>query len=77
MTMTVKMSENQSCQSQVHVTVFRCLRVKPQKGGLNRQLKAHTEGGGPGSHPTPDHVIGKWMFNMTLTKGHHADLAHC
>jgi hypothetical protein len=46
MTMTVKMSENRSCQSQVHVTAFRCLRVKPEKAGLNRRLKAHTAEGG-------------------------------
>jgi hypothetical protein len=46
MTMTVKMSEKQSCQSQIHVTAFRCLRVRPQKVGLNRRLKAHTVGGG-------------------------------
>jgi hypothetical protein len=72
MMMTMKMSENQACQSQVHVTEFRCLRVKPQKAGLNRRLKAHA-----GSHPTPNHVIGKRTVNMTLAKGNHADPAHC
>jgi hypothetical protein len=46
MMMMVKMSENQSCQSQVHVIAFRCLRVKPQKVGLNRRLKSHTARGG-------------------------------
>jgi hypothetical protein len=61
MSMTLKMSENQLCQSQVHVTAFWCLRMKPQKVGLNRRLKAHIAkgGGGPGSHPTSNHVIGK------------------
>jgi hypothetical protein len=51
MTMMVKMSESQSCQLQVYVTGFRCLRVKPQKAGLYRRLKAHTAGGGAGFSP--------------------------
>jgi hypothetical protein len=75
--MIVMMSENQLCRSQVHVTEFRCLRVKCQKVGLNRQLKAHTAGGGPGSHPTPNPMIGKRIVNTTLAKGHHADPVHC
>jgi hypothetical protein len=29
------MSENQACQSQVHVTELRYLRVKPRRRGLN------------------------------------------
>jgi hypothetical protein len=33
------MGENQACQSHVHVTVLRCLRVKLKKRGLNRGLK--------------------------------------
>jgi hypothetical protein len=33
------MSENQSCQSQVHVTALIYLRVKPRRTGLNRRLK--------------------------------------
>jgi hypothetical protein len=40
------MGENQACQSQVHVTVLRCLRVKPRKKGLNRRLKPVLQGGG-------------------------------
>ncbi len=44
--MTEKMSENRLCQSQVYVTAVRSLRVKPQKAGLNRRLKAHTAGEG-------------------------------
>jgi hypothetical protein len=40
------MSENQACQSQVHVTVLRYLRVKPRRRGLNKQLKAGLRGGG-------------------------------
>jgi hypothetical protein len=43
--MIVMMSENQLCRSQVHVTAFRVLKVKRQKVGLNKQLKAHTAGG--------------------------------
>ncbi len=27
------------CQSQVHVTVLQCLRVKPRKNGLNRWIR--------------------------------------
>ncbi len=38
MVMKLQMSENQACQSQVYVTALRCLRVKPGKKGLNRQL---------------------------------------
>jgi hypothetical protein len=34
-------------------------------------------GGGLGSHPTPNHVIGKQTVNMTLVKGHQADPVHC
>ncbi len=34
-------------------------------------------GGGFGSHPTPNHVIGKRTENTTLAKGHQADPAHC
>ncbi len=38
------------------MTVFQGLRVKHQKVGLSRRLKAHTAGGGgSGSHPTPNH----------------------
>jgi hypothetical protein len=44
--MTIMMGENQSCQSQVHVTVFRGLRVKRKKVGLNRRPIANTAGGG-------------------------------
>jgi hypothetical protein len=64
--MTVMMSENQSCRSQVHVTVFQSLRVKHQKVGLNRRLKVHTAGGG--GHGSHNHVIGKRTVNTTLTK---------
>jgi hypothetical protein len=32
----------------------------------------YCKGGGPGSHPTPSHIIGKRTVNTTLTKGHHA-----
>jgi hypothetical protein len=44
--MTMMMSENQSCQSQVHLMPFWGLMVKRQKVGLNRQLNALTAGGG-------------------------------
>ncbi len=50
-----------------------CLRVKPQKRGLNRWPKAQTAGGGgPGSPPSTNHVIGKRTVNTTLMKGYHA-----
>jgi hypothetical protein len=54
---------------------FRVLRVKHKKVG--RQPNVYTVGGGVGSHPTPNHLIGKRTVNMTLMKGHHADLVDC
>jgi hypothetical protein len=45
--------------------------VKLKKRVLNRELKPILRGG-PGSHPTPNHVIGKWAVNTTLAKGHQA-----
>jgi hypothetical protein len=66
------MGENQACQSQVHVTALRSLRVRPRKWGLNRRLKPVLQGGGVGSHTLPNHVIGNWMVNTTLAKDHHA-----
>ncbi len=30
------------------------------------------QGGGPGFHPTPNHVIRKWTVNATLAMGHQA-----
>jgi hypothetical protein len=54
MSMMVKMSENQLCQSEVHVTAFWCLRIKPQKAGLNRRLKVHFAGGGGGAWFSPN-----------------------
>jgi hypothetical protein len=46
--------------------------------GLNRRSNANTAGeGGASSNPTPNHVIGKWMVNVTLAMGHQADPAHC
>jgi hypothetical protein len=77
MTMMLKMSENQSCQSQVHVLTFRCLRVKPKKADLNRLLKGHTAQWGLGSYPTPNHLIQKRTVNTTLVKVHHAELGYC
>jgi hypothetical protein len=41
-----------------------------QKAGLIRRLKPILRGGA-GSHPTPNHMIGKQMVNTTLAKGHH------
>ncbi len=64
------MSENRVCRSQVHVTAFRCLRVKFKKQGLKRRPRPIQRGGG-GSHPTPSHVIGNRTVNTTLGKGHH------
>jgi hypothetical protein len=72
MLMKVWMSENQECQSQVHVTALQCLRVKPKKRGLNRRLKPILRGGGAGSHTLANHMIGKQTVNTTLAKGHHA-----
>jgi hypothetical protein len=40
------MSENEVCQSQVHVTALRYLRVKPRRRGLNRQRRPVLQGGG-------------------------------
>jgi hypothetical protein len=71
MLMKVWMSENQACQSLVHVTAFQFLRVKPSKWGLNRGLKPVLQGWA-GSHTLSNHVIGKRMVNTTLAKGHHA-----
>jgi hypothetical protein len=39
-------NENQACQSQVHMTALRYLRVKPTRRGLNRRLKPGLQGGG-------------------------------
>jgi hypothetical protein len=35
MSMVMKLQMSETCQSQVHVTALRCLRVKPRKKGLN------------------------------------------
>jgi hypothetical protein len=40
------MNENQNSQSQVHVTVVRCLRFKPGKRGLNSRFDLYCGGGG-------------------------------
>ncbi len=53
------------------MTALWCLRVKPGKKGLNRQLRPVLRGG-TGSHTLPNHMIGKRTVNTTLTKGHHA-----
>ncbi len=71
MVIKLQMSENQECQSQVHVTALWCLRLKPGKKGLNRRLRAVLRGG-TGSHTLPNHVIRKQTVNTTLAKGHHA-----
>jgi hypothetical protein len=72
------MGDNQACQSQVHVTVLWCLRVKPKKQGLNRRLKPILLVLGAGSHTLPNHVIGKRMVNTTPGEGSsRSDLAHC
>jgi hypothetical protein len=44
--MRMSMSENQACQSHVHVTALRYLRFKPRRMGLNRRLKPGLRGGG-------------------------------
>jgi hypothetical protein len=46
MMMKLRMSENQACQTQVHVTALRCLKIKPGKKGLNRRLRPVLRGGG-------------------------------
>ncbi len=61
------MGKNQACQSQVHVTALRCLRVKIKKRGINRRIKPILRGGA-GSYTLPNHVIGKRMVNKTLVK---------
>ncbi len=70
MVMKLRMSENQVCQSQVHVTALRCLSVKPGKKGINRRLRPVL--GGTGSHTLPNYVTGKRTVNTTLAKGNHA-----
>ncbi len=70
------MNENQACYSQVHVTALQCLRVKPRKKRLNRQLKPVLRGREAGSHTLPNHMIGKWPVNTTLAKGHHSQTRH-
>jgi hypothetical protein len=69
------MNENKACWSQVHVTAFQCLRFKLKKG-VNRRPKPILQGGGPGSHPSPNHLIGTRTVNTTLAKCHHA-LTRC
>jgi hypothetical protein len=64
------MSENQACQSQVHVIALQCLRVKPRRRGLNRRLKPGQRGGGAGSHTLPNHVTRKGTVKATLARGH-------
>jgi hypothetical protein len=67
------MSENQACQSQIHVTVLRNLRVKPRRRGLNRRLKPGLPGGGgAGSDTLPNNVTRKRTVKVTLARGHHA-----
>ncbi len=75
--MTMMIGENQLCRSQVHVTAFWGTEGYAPKRGLNRLPNACSGGGGwLGSHPTPNHVIGKWTVNTTLAKGHPTDLVH-
>ncbi len=70
------MNENQACQSQVHVTALRYLRVKTRMRGLNRLLKPGLQGGGIGSHPLPNHVTRKRTVNATVARCHHAQTRH-
>ncbi len=60
------MNENQACWSQVHVTAFRCLRVKLKKQVLNRRLKPILRGGGRGLVLT-QHLI-MWSGNRWSTR---------
>jgi hypothetical protein len=75
--MMVKMSEKQSCQSQIDVTVFWGLRVKHQKWVKIGNSMPILQGGGAGSHPTPNNVIRKRTVNTTLAMCPQADPAHC
>jgi hypothetical protein len=68
------MNENQSSQSQVHVTV---LRVKCQKASLNKRLGASTCGGRAWFSPYTSHMTRKWMVNTTLVMGNQADPTLC
>jgi hypothetical protein len=65
-------SENQSTQSQVHVTAFLGTEVKRQKGSLNRQSSAYTCEGGSvlTQHQSCDTTV-----NATLVMGHQANAA--
>ncbi len=54
------------------MTLFRYLRVKPKKRGLNWQSMPILSGGAS-SYPTPGHVTRKWTVNTTLARGHHSE----
>ncbi len=70
------MGENQACQSQVHMTALRYLRVQRRMRELNRRLKPVLQRGGTCSLTVPNHVIRQRMVNVTLASGHHAHPRH-
>jgi hypothetical protein len=76
-TVMTMMSENQSSQSQVHVTEFGVLRVKQQKASFNRRSIAYTVGEGCSVLTNTNHVIWKQTVNATLAMGHQADPTQC
>jgi hypothetical protein len=77
MVMRLQMSENQVCQSQVHVTARRYLIFKPEKRGLNSRLRPVLLGGGM--------VLTHYIITWLETDGQHdthegssrLDPAHC
>jgi hypothetical protein len=77
MVMKLRMSENQACQSQVHVTALRCLRVKPRKKRLNRRLRPVLWRGDWFSHITLSHDWETDGQHDTREWSSHSDPAHC
>jgi hypothetical protein len=71
------MSENQACQSQVHVTAQRYLRIKPGKRGLNIWLRPVLRGGGWFSHITSSCDQEMDGQHDTSEGSSCSDLTHC
>jgi hypothetical protein len=78
MVLKLQISEDQVCQSQVHVTARRYLIFKPGKQGLNSWPRPVLRGGG-------GMVFTLYLITLLETDGQHdtregsscSDLAHC
>jgi hypothetical protein len=78
MTMTMMMTENQSSQSQIHVTAFWGTEDLALKASLNRLPGASMYGGGGGSVLTQHQSHNRIRtVNAILVTGHQADPVHC